>query len=65
MQYVRVLKVPQYKGLKEQDIIKFASTNIHIKLYLPGYDYIKEPNCEWILNAVNSLILKEFQKFIK
>ena len=46
--YVRVLKVPQYKGLKVQDIIKFVSTNIRIKLDLPDYDYIKVPNREWI-----------------
>ena len=43
-----VLKIPQYKGLKVQDIIKFTSTNIRIKLDLPDYDYIKEPNREWI-----------------
>ena len=62
---VRVITVPQYWGLKVEDILKFASTSIRIKLYLPDYNYSKEPNREWIWNVVNSLIPKDFQKFIK
>ena len=62
---VEVIKVPQYKGLKVSDILKFAATKTNINIYLPEYDYPKEPNREWVCNIVNSLIPEEFQYFIK
>ena len=62
---IKVIQVPQYKGLTVRDIIKFAKTKIDINSYLPDYEYLKEPNREWLWNVVNSLIPNEFQKYIK
>ena len=62
---VIVIKVPQYNGLHVKDILKFASTKINIKKYLPDYDYFKEPNREWLWNIVNTLVPQDFQSFIK
>ena len=62
---VTVIKVPQYKGLRVNDIIKFASSNLDITKFLPKYSYQKEPNREWLWNVVNSLMTEEFNKFIE
>ena len=62
---ISVIKVPQYKGLRVEDIIKFASRSVNTKPYLPEYDYTKVPNREWIWNIVNSHIPNDFQKYIK
>ena len=62
---VIVIKVPQYNGLHVKDILKFASTKVNIKKYLPDYDYFKEPNREWLWNIVNTLVSQDFQSFIK
>ena len=62
---MEVVKVPQYKGFKVSDILKFTVTKTNINKYLPEYDYPKEPNREWVCNIVNSLIPEEFQYFIK
>ena len=32
--------------------------------YLREYNYHKEPNKEWLCNAINSFINKEFHQFI-
>ena len=62
---VKVIKVPQHKGLQVKDLLKFAGQKINISKYLPDYEYSKEPNREWLWNLINSLITKEFQVFIK
>ena len=61
---VRVIQVPQYKGLYVNDILKFAKTKIRIEEYLPEFDYQREPNRQWLCNLVNSLIPEEFKLFI-
>ena len=38
---VTVVKVPQYKGLRVNDIIKFTSSNLDITKFLPKYSYQK------------------------
>ena len=62
---VTVIKVPQYKGLRGKDIIQFASTQLDITKFPPKYCYQKEPNREWLWNLVNSLMTKNFNKFIE
>ena len=62
---VNIINVPHYKGLKMRDIVDFARTKVNIASYLPDYDYVKDPNREWVWNIVNSLIHKEFQEFIQ
>ena len=44
---IKIIKV-QYKGLTVRDIIMFAKTKIDINSYLPDYEYLKEPNREWL-----------------
>ena len=62
---IRVIKVPQYKGLTVKNILEFAKKNIHIDRFLPEYDYLKEHNREWHCNIVNTIIPENFQNFIK
>ena len=62
---VVVIKVPQYKGLRVKEIIKFASNHIEIAKFLPKYSYEKEPNREWLCNVANSLLTREFNEFIE
>ena len=61
---VNVVKVPQYKGLHVKDLLNFAASKINIKKYLPDYEYMKDPNREWLWNLINTLINKEFQESI-
>ena len=61
---VKVIKLPQYKGLAVRDILNFANRNIHIERFLPEYDYLKDPNREWLCNIVNTIIPDKFQKYI-
>ena len=62
---VNIINVPHYKGLRVRDIVDFARTKVNITSYLPDYNYVKDPNREWVWNIVNSLIPKEFQEFIQ
>ena len=62
---IKVIKVPQYKGLTVWDILNFANRNIHFERLFPEYDYLKDPNREWICNDVNEIILNKFQKYIE
>ena len=62
---IQVIQVPQYKGLKVSDILKFAATKININKYLPEYDYLKESYREWVWTIVNSLQPEEFAQYIK
>ena len=62
---VAVIKVPHYKRLNVRDLLRFASSKVNIKDYLPDYQYIKEPNREWLCNVINSLIQEEFHEFIQ
>ena len=41
---VVVVNVPQYKGLRVRDLLRFARSKLDIDKYLPDYDYHKEPN---------------------
>ena len=61
---VKVIKIPQYEGLKVKHVLKFAASKIDIEEYLLSYDYPKEPNREWLWNIVNSLIPEEFKSFV-
>ena len=61
---VNIIKVPQYKVLHVKDLLRFATTKINIKEYLPEFDYSKEPKWEWLWNLINSLIPQDFQIFI-
>ena len=61
---VSVIKVPQYKELHIKDLLRFATTKINIKRYLPDYEYSKDPNRECLCNVLNTLIPKDFQSFI-
>ena len=62
---VKCIKVPQYNGLTVKNIHDFAQRNFHVERFLPEYDYLKEPNREWLCNLVNSIIPEKFQKFIE
>ena len=62
---VKVIKVPQYKGLTVRDILNFANRNIHIDRFLPKYEYLKDPNREWLCNVINTIIPEKFQKYIE
>ena len=59
-----MIKIPQYKGLRVREILSFAEEKISIAQYLSEYEYTKEPNREWLWNAVNSLTPKEFKVFV-
>ena len=48
-----------------QDIVKFISKRVNIRLYSSDYDYCKEQNSEWVWNIANSLIQNSFLKFIQ
>ena len=48
MRKVKVIKIPQYKGLRVKEILAFASNQVDIFEYLLEYEYSKEPNQEWI-----------------
>ena len=61
---ISVIKVPQYKGLHVKDILKFASSKVDIKMYIPDYAYQKEPNREWLWNVINTLAKDEFKEYI-
>ena len=56
---VMVIKVPQYKGLKVDDIIVFAKTHVDIQSYLTEFDHDSKLNWEWLCNIVNTLIPNE------
>ena len=62
---VAIIKVPHYKGLNVRDLLRFASSKISIKDYLPDYQYKKDPNREWLCNIINSLIQEDFHEFIQ
>ena len=62
---IRVINVPQYKGLTVKNILEFKQENIHIHRFLPDYDYLKEPNREWLWNMVNTIIPEKFQNFVQ
>ena len=58
-----VIKVPHYKRLTIAKILRFVRTKQSINNYIPDYKYWKEPNREWLWNAINILIPEEFQSF--
>ena len=58
---IKVINVPQYKGLRVNDIIKLAASKINIDLYLPDYEYSKRTQSRVAIIHYNSLIPKEFQ----
>ena len=62
---VKVVKVPQIKGLEVANILSFASMHTDVHKYLPEYEYKKEPSRDWIWNLVNTLINDEFQEYIQ
>ena len=61
---VKLIQVPQYKGLRVWDIIKFAQTKMYIDRYLPDYEYKKEPNRTWLCNVINSVIPDDFREYV-
>ena len=62
---VNVIKVPQYKGLKVRDLIRFTESKLDIDKYLPEYSYHKELNRKWLCNIVSTLVKDELKEFIK
>ena len=56
--------MPHYKGLTVAKILRFARSKGDINSYISDYKYTKEPNREWLWNAINTLIPEEFQQFI-
>ena len=48
LEKVKVIKIPQYKGLGVKEILAFASDQVDIFEYLPLYEYSKEPSREWL-----------------
>ena len=61
---VKLVHVPQYKGLRVKEILIYAKTKVNISRYLPDYEYNKDPNRIWLWNVVNSLIPDDFKEFI-
>ena len=61
---VKVIKVPHLQGLRVKDILNWARERVEIDRYIPDYDYQKEPNREWFLNLVNTLLEDDFKDFI-
>ena len=53
---VNVIKVLQYKGLSVKDRLRFAERHIHIERFSPKYDYLKNPNREWLCNVIYFII---------
>ena len=62
---IRAIKVPQYKGLTVKSILEFANKNIHIDRFLPDYDYLKDPNREWLCNIIHTIIPDKFQNYVQ
>ena len=62
---LEVIKVPQYKGIKTSNILKFVATKTNINCYLSEYDFEKESNREWVCNLVSSLIPDELLRFVQ
>ena len=61
---VKVIKVPHLQGLKVKDILNWARKRVEIDRYILDYDYQKEPNREWFVNLVNTLLEDDFKNFI-
>ena len=40
------IKVPHYKGPHVRDLLRFASSKVNIKNYLPDYQYKKKSQTE-------------------
>ena len=62
---ITAIKVKQYKGLTVKSILEFANKNIHIDRFLPDYDYLKDPNREWLCNIINTIIPDKFQNYVQ
>ena len=57
--------VPNYKELRVTEILWFTASNFRRSEYLPEYQFIKEPNHEWLYNFSNFPIPDEFEAYIK
>ena len=64
-QNITAIKIKQYKGFTVKNMLDFAYKNIHIYRFLPDYDYLKNPNREWLCNIINTIILDKFQNYAK
>ena len=47
---VNVVRVPHLKNLKMKEIQAFARGQLDIAVYLPDFEYSKNPNREWHWN---------------
>ena len=61
---ISVIKVPQYKELHVKNILKFTSSKVDIKMYIPDYAYQKELKREKLWNIINTLAKDEFKEYI-
>ena len=61
---VKVIKVPHLEGLRVKDILNWVRERVEIDRYIPDYDYQKEPNREWFINLVNTLLEDEFKVYV-
>ena len=61
---VKVIRVLHLEGLRTKDILQWARERVDIDRYIPDYEYQKEPNREWFVNLVNTLLEEDFREFI-
>ena len=61
---VKVIRVPHLEGLRTKDILQWARERVDIDRYISDYEYQKEPNREWFVNFVNTLLEEDFREFI-
>ena len=52
MQCSKYYKCTLLQRTKVRDIVDFARMKVNIISYLPDYDYVKDPNREWIWNML-------------
>ena len=52
------------QGLRVKDILNWTRERVEIDRYIPDYEYQKEPNREWFVNLVNTLLEDNFKVFI-
>uniref|UniRef100_A0A7S3NG86 Uncharacterized protein n=1 Tax=Euplotes harpa TaxID=151035 RepID=A0A7S3NG86_9SPIT len=62
---VKVIRIPQIKTLRVQDLLTFARKHIKIDAYLPSYKLGKQPQREWVANIIHTLIPDKLRTFIQ
>ena len=52
------------EGLRKKNILQWAREKIDVDRYIPDNEYQKESNRKWFTSLVNTLLEKDFKKFI-